>query len=45
MAAAGILIRPGRSPPQSERMDVLAVVLALVAFVVLLASIEGFDRV
>ena len=45
MAAAGILTRPGRSPPHSERMDVLAVVLALLAFVVLLATIEGVDRV
>jgi hypothetical protein len=45
MAAAAILIRPGRSPPHSERMAVLAIALALLAFVVLLASIEGFDRV
>jgi hypothetical protein len=45
MVRAGILTRPGRSPPQSGRMDVLAVALALLAFVVLLVAIEGFDRV
>jgi len=45
MAVAGILIRSGRSPPHSDGMDVLAIVLALLAFAVLLVLIEGFDRV
>jgi hypothetical protein len=43
--AAGILTRRGRAPPHSQRMDVLAVALALFAFVVLLVLVEGFDRV
>jgi hypothetical protein len=29
----------------SERMDVVAVVLGIVAFLILLAMIEGIDRV
>ena len=45
MVRAGFLIRRGHSPPQAERMDVLAIALALLAFVALLGLIEGIDRV
>jgi hypothetical protein len=45
MRAAGILTRPGRAPPHSDGMDMLAIALALLAFAALLALIAAFDRV
>jgi hypothetical protein len=38
-------MRPTRERRDSHRMDVVAVILAIVVFAILLVAVEGIDRV
>jgi hypothetical protein len=45
MQAGGFLIRPGQGRPHPDGMDILAIAIAVVAFALLIGSIELLDRV
>jgi hypothetical protein len=38
-------MRPTHARRDSDRMDVIAVILAIIVFAILLVAIEGIDRV
>ena len=44
-AAAPILTRPGRHEVDSARMDLIALALGLIFFALMLALLEGIDRI
>ena len=45
MPTGAIVMPPSRPRTQSKGMDIVAIVIALVAFALLYALIEGLDRV